>query len=142
MTTESVQQTSSRPRLGRSIAAVFLGFLTCVILSLVTDEILHLLKVYPPWGQPMWSPALNFLALVYRCVYTVAAGYVTANLAPRNPMRHVWVLGFIGLAMAVLGIIGTSGMQLGPRWYPIALAVTSVPCVWLGGILQRKCGSH
>jgi len=72
----------------------------------------------------MWDPGLNFLALVYRCVYTIAAGYISARLAPRNPMRHVWVLGFIGLVMAVAGVIGTSGMDLGPRWYPIALAVT------------------
>jgi H+/Cl- antiporter ClcA len=114
------------------------GFFACALLSLGTDQILHLLKVYPPWGEPMWDPGLNFLALAYRCVYAVAAGYITAKLATRNPIRHVWVLAFIGLVMAVLGVIGTSGMDLGPRWYPIALAVTSLPCVWLGGVLHRK----
>jgi H+/Cl- antiporter ClcA len=121
------------------VVAVLVGFFACAILSLGTDEILHLLRVYPPWGEPMREPGLNFLALAYRCVYTVAAGYITARLAPRNPMRHVWVLGFIGFATAVLGVIATSGMDLGPRWYPIALAVTALPLVWLGGILHRKC---
>lgn len=134
MTTES-QQDSSPPRAGRSLAAVLVGFLACGILSLGTDEVFHLLKVYPPWGQPMWDPGLNLLALAYRCAYTVMAGYITARLAPRNPMRHVWVLAFIGFAMAVLGVIATSGMNLGPRWYPTALAVTALPCVWLGGFL-------
>jgi hypothetical protein len=109
------------------------------MLSLGTDQILHVLKVYPPWGEPMWDPGLNFLALAYRCVYTVSAGYITATLAPRNPMRHVWVLGVIGLVMSVSGVIATSGMDLGPRWYPIALAVTSLPCVWLGGVFHHKC---
>jgi hypothetical protein len=118
--------------------AVLVGFFACAILSIATDEILHLLKVYPPSDEPMWDSGLNALALAYRCVYAIAAGYVTARLAPRNPMRHVWVLGFIGLFMAVLGVIATSGMNLGPRWYPISLAVTALPCVWLGGVLHTK----
>ena len=86
----------------------------------------------------MWDPRLNFLALAYRCVYAVLGGYLTACLAPRNPMRHVWVLAFIGLAMAVAGVIATRGMNLGPCWYPISLAVTALPCVWLGGILYQR----
>ena len=136
MTTQTAETSLPPRRLWRSTAAVILGFFTCAILSLGTDQILHLLKVYPPWGEPMWDPGLNALALAYRCVYTVAAGYLTARLAPRNPMCHVWVLAFIGLLMAVAGVIATSGLALGPRWYPIALAVTSVPFVWLGGVLH------
>jgi hypothetical protein len=139
MTAQTTDTSPSPRRLWRSTVAVLLGFFTCAMLSLGTDQILHVLKVYPPWGEPMWDPGLNFLALAYRCVYTVAAGYITATLAPRNPMRHVWVLGFIGLVMSVAGVIATSGMDLGPRWYPITLAVTSLPCVWLGGVLQLKC---
>jgi len=138
MTPTTTATDLSPRRRGRSIVAVLVGFFACTILSLVTDELLHLLKVYPPWGEPMWDPRLNFLALTYRCVYTIAAGYIAAKLAPRNPMRYVWVLGFIGLTMAVLGIIVTSGMELGPRWFPISLAITALPCVWLGGILYRR----
>jgi hypothetical protein len=26
----------------------------------------------------------------------------------------------------------------GPLWYPIALAVTGLPCAWLGGVLHRS----
>jgi hypothetical protein len=136
MTTQTETNLSPR-RLGRSTLAVLAGFFACVILSLATDLILHLLKIFPPSGEPMWDPGLNALALAYRCVYAVASGYITARLAPRNPMRHVWVLGFIGLVMAVLGVLATSGMNLGPRWYPISLAVTALPCVWLGGVLHR-----
>lgn len=131
-------QTSTQPRsLWRSTAAVFLGFLAVVVLSLGTDEIFHLLRVYPPWNEPMNGTGLNLLALSYRIVYTVVGGYVTARLAPRNPMRHVWVLAGIGLVMGVAGVIATSGMDLGPRWYPIAIALTALPCTWLGGVLHR-----
>jgi hypothetical protein len=138
MTNRTTETSTPPQRLGRSTAAVLVGFFACAILSLGTDEILHVLRVYPPWGEPMWDPGLNALALAYRCIYTVASGYITARLAPRNPMRHVWVLAFIGLVMSVTGVIATSGMDLGPRWYPIALAVTSLPCVWLGGVLYGK----
>jgi hypothetical protein len=103
-----------RRNLWRSIAAVFFGFLAVVVLSLGTDEIFHMLLVYPPWNEPMRDPGLNLLALSYRIVYTVMGGYITARLAPRNPMRHVWVLAGIGLVMGVAGVIATSGMDLGP----------------------------
>jgi hypothetical protein len=96
------------------------------------------LQVYPPWGQPMYDPGLNLLALSYRIVYTVVGGYITARLAPHSPMRHVWALGVIGLVVGTAGAITTIPMHLGPAWYPIALAVTALPCTWLGGVVYRK----
>jgi hypothetical protein len=80
---------------------------------------------------------LNLLALTYRIVYTVLGGYVTARLAPHAPMRHVWVLAVIGLVIGSLGAVATIPMNLGPAWYPIAIAITAVPCTWLGGALYR-----
>jgi len=74
--------TASHPRrLGRSILAIFLGFITVVVLSLGTDEVFHLLRVYPPWSQPMNDPGLNLLALSYRIIYTVLGSYIAARLA-------------------------------------------------------------
>jgi len=129
----------SQPRrLGQSIAAVFLGFLSVVILSLGTDQLLHVLNVYPPWGQPMHDPSLNLFALGYRCIYTVIGGYLTARIAPRAPMQHVLILALIGLLMGTLGVIGTWNLNLGPHWYPVAIAVTGAPLTWLGGVLHRQ----
>jgi hypothetical protein len=114
------------------------GFLTVVILSLGTDQVLHVLNVYPPWGQPMHHPALNLLALSYRIIYTIMGGYFTARLAPHSPMRHVWILGFIGLFFGTMGVIATLPMNLGPAWYPIAIALTALPCTWAGGALYQR----
>jgi hypothetical protein len=122
----------------RSILAILAGFFAVVVLSLVTDEVLHLLNVYPPWGQSMHEPALNFLALSYRIVYTVFGSYLAARLAPRNPMRHAMILGFIGLLMGTLGAVATIPMHLGPAWYPIAIAATALPCAWIGGLLYSR----
>src|SRR6478672_1969998 len=91
--------------LWRSTGAVLLGFVAVVVLSLGTDEALHLLKVYPPWGEPMFELRLNLLALSYRLVYAVIGSYVAARFAPRNPMRHAMALGIAGLIVSVPGVI-------------------------------------
>ena len=123
-------------RLWRSTGAVLLGFFAVVVLSLGTDQVLHVLDVYPPWGQPMREPGLNLLALAYRTVYGVAGGYIAARLAPHNPIRHAVVLGVVGLILSLAGAIATIPMDLGPAWYPIALALTALPGSWLGGALH------
>jgi hypothetical protein len=120
--------------MARSILAVFAGFVAVVVLSLATDQVLHVLDVYPPWGEPMYDTGLNALALTYRIIYTLLGGFVTARLAPRAPMRHVMVLALIGLAAGTAGaIVAITQADLGPSWYPIALAVTAYPVTWLGG---------
>ena len=124
--------------LWRSAGAVFLGFLAVVVLSLGTDQVMHVLNVYPPWGEPMNETSDNLLALTYRCVYGVLGSYITARFAPHSPMRHVWVGGGIGFVLSTVGAIATNGMNLGPSWYPILLALTALPCAWLGGMLHRQ----
>jgi hypothetical protein len=122
--------------MARSIVAVVAGFFTVAGLSLATDQLFHVLEVYPPWGQPMWETHLNALALSYRIVYTLLGGFITARLAPRAPMRHVTILALIGLAAGTAGaIVAITQADLGPSWYPILLAVTAYPCTWFGGRL-------
>jgi ABC-type xylose transport system permease subunit len=54
-------------------------------------------------------------------------------------MRHVMVVGILGLIAATAGAVAAITMaDLGPSWYPIALAVTAFPCVWIGGVLHRS----
>jgi hypothetical protein len=131
-------KTSAHPRrLLRSTAAVLLGFIAVVVLSLATDQLLHVLDVYPPWGQPMYDTGDNLLALAYRILYTVIGGYIAARLAPHNPMRHALVLGVIGSVVGAAAAVATIPMGLGPAWYPIALAVTGLPSCWVGGVLHR-----
>jgi FtsH-binding integral membrane protein len=121
----------------RGAGAVLAGFGAVFVLSLGTDQILHMLKVYPPWGQPMSDP-LFLLATGYRIVYTVLGGYITARLAPHAPMRHVLVLGILGLVFGTVGVIvAITHRELGPLWYPIAIALTALPCTWVGGLLYR-----
>jgi len=137
MTSQISESTQRNP--WRSAGAVLLGFITVVVLSLGTDQILHVLKVYPPWGQPMYEPGLNLLALAYRTVYAILGSYLAAKFAPRAPMRHAMALGVIGLILSTAGAItAITKYNLGPVWYPIALVVTALPCAWIGGALYRR----
>ena len=115
------------------------GFFATFILSVGTDLLLHAAGVYPPWGQPM-SNALFVLATAYRAIYTVAGGYITARLASNKPMGYVLTLGVIGLLAAIAGTVATwnKGPEFGPKWYPLALVVLAIPCVWLGGKLAQR----
>jgi hypothetical protein len=131
--------TTTQPRsLWRSTAAVLVGILAGAVLSLGTDQVLHVLEVYPPWGQPMYEPRLNLLALSYRCVYDGVGFYVIARLAPRNPMRHVWVGAAIGFVLCTAGMVAALSANLGPVWYPVALAFSTLLCAWVAGALYRK----
>jgi hypothetical protein len=103
---KSAKKSKSKGSLLRSIWAFVAGFFTVALLSMATDTVLEALKVFPPIGQPQaLLPWMLALALVYRTVFTVLGGYVTAALAPSNPMRHVRVLGVFGLFMAILGCV-------------------------------------
>jgi len=127
-----------------SIVAVVAGFLVTAILSLGTDSVLHATGVYPPWLQPM-SDSLFILATAYRVVFTILGSYVTARLAPATPLRHALILGGIGFLAASLGAVATWNAEppLGPKWYPIMLVVTAIPCCWLGGkIRESQLVSH
>ncbi len=120
----------------RSIGAVGAGFALTAGLSLGTDVVLHAVRVFPPWGQPM-ANALFVLATAYRVAYTVLGGYLTARLAPARPMKHALVLGAIGLAVSAVGAAASwrQGPDLGPIWYPVLLVVTALPSVWFGAVL-------
>lgn len=120
----------------KSIGAVVGGFLTVVVLSVGTDSILEALGVFPPLGAGLFITWMLVLALIYRSIFTIVGGYVTAMLAPSNPMKHVTVLGLIGTAAGIAGVI--VGWDLSQHWYPIAIAATGFLFTWLGGKLYMK----
>jgi peptidoglycan/LPS O-acetylase OafA/YrhL len=134
-----MNEAQSPRRVLRSIGAVLAGFFSTFILSIATDVGLHAAGVFPPWGQPM-SDALFVLATAYRIVYTVVGGYITARLAPNRPIKHALILGIVGLFAAIAGTVATwnKGPEFGPKWYPLALIVTALPCVWAGGKLAQR----
>ena len=122
----------------RALGALFAGFVAVFALSLGTDLVLHAMNVYPAWGKSM-SNGLFALATAYRIVYTLLGGYITAKLAPDRPMRYAMILGTIGTFFALMGVVATwNKPELGPKWYPIVLVITALPCCLAGGKLRGE----
>jgi hypothetical protein len=130
---------SSSRQLGRSVVAVLVGMAVAIALTLVTDLVLQKMHIFPPRGERM-SDRLLLLATAYRTVYGIAAGYLTAYLAPYRPIAHALVGGAFGFAASLAGAVATWNVSAayGPHWYPVALVVLALPQAWLGGWLCAR----
>lgn len=122
-------------RLGRSVVALLAGFAVGIVLSLGTDVGLHKAGLAPALSE-VWPNQLLLLATAYRTVYSIIASYVVARLAPNRPMGHALVGGAVGFLISILGAVAAWNRNLGPHWYPVALAAIALPTAWIGGKLR------
>lgn len=126
-----------KKNIGKSIGAVAAGFITVFILSVLTDVVLEKIGIFPLQTHPeAYTSWMLLAALMYRTIYTIIGGYITAKFSPNKPMKHVMTLAIIGCIAAALGAI--ANWNKSAEWYPIMLVVLSIPSVWLGGKLQTK----
>jgi hypothetical protein len=125
-----------RARAVRIVGALVAGFVTVAVCSTAVDGIFHASGIFPTSEKPM-EDHLFVIALGYRLLIGVLGGYITARLAPTNGKRWALVLGLIGTVLSIAGAAATWNMpSMGPSWYPVALAVTALPCCWAGGYLE------
>lgn len=55
-------------------------------------------------------------------------------------MQHALAPGLVGLVLSTAGTVATwnGGPAYEPRWYPLALIATAMPCAWIGGKLHGE----
>jgi cytochrome bd-type quinol oxidase subunit 1 len=88
-------------------------------------------------GREPHDPApLAFMlaSIIWGCTFALVAGWLTARVAGRQPMRHAAVLA----AIIALGAIVSLIMSSGESWSQIAAAALMAPSAWLGGRLSRR----
>jgi uncharacterized membrane protein len=122
----------------KGIGAVIAGVIFIVGTHSLTDFILESLGIFTPPDAGFHATWMLVTATIYRSIFSIGGGYLTAALAPEPKMRYVLVLAAIGLIAGALAAIFTIPMNLSPAWYPIALAVTGPICVWIGGKIRMK----
>lgn len=122
----------------KGIGAILAGIVFIILSHTGTDFVLENLGIFTPPDQGLHITWMVVTATVYRSLYTIAGGYITAALAPNPSMQYVVILGVIGLVLGTIGAIVTIPLKLGPAWYPIALAILALPCVFLGGKLKAR----
>jgi hypothetical protein len=116
----------------RSILAVIAGMAFIVAASIGTDLGLEH-TVFPAMNTAHAPAPLLALALAYRTLFGVGGAWIAARLSPSRPMAHALVLGAIGMAASIAGVIAE--WSAGNQWYPIALVVLCLPQSWLGAKL-------
>jgi len=122
----------------KGIGAVLAGIIFIVVTHTVTDLVLEKLGIFTPPEQGFHTTWMVVTATIYRSIFTVGGGYLTAALAPNRPMLYAVILGLFGIAAGTAGAIVMIPRNLGPTWYPIALVVLALPCTWLGGKLRTR----
>jgi hypothetical protein len=120
---------------GKSVWAVVAGVLFIIIVTTLIDVALHVAKIYP---SEKLTDTLALLASSYRLVISIAGAYLTAKLAPANPLKHAMILGYVGAVLGLVGLVATWNLDLGPHWYPISLPLLAIPQCWFGGWLFAR----
>jgi hypothetical protein len=118
----------------KSIGAVLAGLVFIGVTHSVIDAILESVGILPK-GNLYVSTSLILFVVFYRAVFSLLGCYLTAKLAPQNPMKHALILGGIGTLLSATGAIVTADMNLGPAWYAWTLVAIALPVAWLGGKL-------
>ena len=123
----------------KSVLALFAGLVVVIVLTTLTDVVMYASGAFPSPSTRL-TPVHWMIATSYRLVISIFGCWLAARLAPTRPMLHALILGSIGTAIAIAGATMTwnYGAEFGPRWYPIALVVTALPCAWLGGKLRER----
>jgi hypothetical protein len=122
----------------RSILAVVAGFVFVVITHTGTDAILEAAGIFTPLDKGFPQSWMLAVALAYRAVFIAIGSYITARMSPVRPMLHSWVLGALGTLAAIAGVFVAVSMKLPGMWYPVALVIVTLPCVWVGGKLGSR----
>lgn len=118
--------------MGRSVLAVIAGAL--VMVAGVVAMSFVLLRVVPgvdDSGTERRPIVALSLLLCANLFVAVLGGYVTALVAPRDPVRHALALGAVQWVLYVASAVSQRGGV--PLWWHVGMAVFLIPLVWLGG---------
>jgi hypothetical protein len=119
----------------RSILAVIAGSITWMVTALGMDLVMMTLlpHLYGAGGRVESVPLLLFSGF-YSLLFSVLGGYVTALIARRSELQHVFILGVLQL---VMGVVATIKMwDTAPVWYHIVFLTLLIPANLLGGQLR------
>lgn len=123
--------------MGRAIAAVVAGFLLWTVLWLGFGAAMGAMmpEAAAP-GQPVTSSAVLLTFLVYSVLISAVSGWVCAAIAGPMPMKAVWILALILLAVGAA--VEIAGWALTPVWYHLAFLTLLLPATVSGGGVRAR----
>lgn len=120
----------------RLILSIIAGFLFTAIITTAVDHILHVTKVFPPYGEPFRETGLLILAFAYRALFAITGSYITARIAKEKARKAVLILGCIGTVAWLAGLI--QFWNLAPVWYNIGGLISAIPYAFIGLNIYTK----
>lgn len=124
-------------RLGRTILAVVVGATVWAVLWVGgTQAAQAALPDIVPVGQPVTHTGALLGLILYSVLLSLLAGYVTAALGGKDPMRALWGLAALQLALGIA--FEVSAWNLTPLWYHVVFLALVVPATVYGGLLRVR----
>ena len=122
--------------MGRSIAAIAIGFVVIFALNMATGFALSAVdpELFPSDGR-LTDPVALLVSTVTVAIYAIAGCYLTARLAPAQPMQHALILGALGLLVNLAFLFQLWGAV--PSWYLLVNLALVMPYAWIGGRLRE-----
>jgi hypothetical protein len=127
----------------RSVAAVLAGFVTLSV-SLYAMQgagTAIMLRMYPELPDTAsivnQSTLTRVCWLIWETLSMVAAGYVTARIAPRFEVHHATVMGAIQSIVTLWAMFSVRGGDE-PLWFWLTGIAMMVPAAWYGGWLRSR----
>ncbi|MEO8151043.1 MAG: hypothetical protein ABI723_25645 [Bacteroidia bacterium] len=87
-------------------------------------------------GEINFNNRLLLISSAYRAIYGILGGFITALTAQGKFMKAVIILGCIGTAISLTGLIVMWGKST--LWYPLSLVILSLPYTIIGGKIYEK----
>jgi hypothetical protein len=123
--------------MGRAILAVLAGAVVWAILWVGGTQAAQ--AAFPDTlrpGQPLAHTGALVGYLGYSVLLSMLAGYVTAAVARTEPMRAVWGLAVLQLALGIA--FEASAWSLTPVWYHLVFLALIVPATIYGGLIRLR----
>lgn len=120
-----------------SAVAVLIGYL--VLAVCIAGKVVLIRygrpEVLPAPGEDVFPSTGWLLAVLASDIAVmIAAGYVTARLAPRAPMGHAVALGVVTAILGLTWMFVIRGWM--PLWYQVVLVSVAIPAAATGGSLR------
>lgn len=116
----------------RSVVAVFAGFLTIVVLVLVSAPVIAKLLLPAAAARPTRGYLLANLLTGF--VFAAVGGWIAAHIAASGPQWHAVALAALVLALGVTTAAQGGAVRAGqPQWYGWVLPFVGAAGALLGG---------
>jgi hypothetical protein len=121
----------------RGFFAVVAGVAVWTVLWIGSNQgLIALLPEHVQPGLPIEHVGVLVYLIVFSSALSVLAGWITATLATRSPMGHVWALALIHLSLGIF--FQATAWTLFPIWYHLVFLGLVVPMTLWGGRIRTR----